>query len=37
MLDRVAETGGFSDEVKKYAHELTKIVLGKMESIDHNK
>jgi transcription antitermination protein NusB len=34
MLDRIAETGGFSDDVKKYAQELARIVLGKMELID---
>lgn len=34
MLDRIAETGGFSDDIKKYAYELTRIVSGRMEVID---
>jgi len=34
MLDRISETGGFSDEIKKYANDLIRIVTGKLEYID---
>lgn len=34
MMDRIAETGGFPDDVKKYAVELVEKVFGKLESID---
>jgi N utilization substance protein B len=34
MLDRIAETGGFSDDVKKYANDLIRIVTSKLDYID---
>jgi transcription antitermination protein NusB len=34
MLDQIAESGGFSEEVKKYARELVTNVYSSLEQID---
>jgi transcription antitermination protein NusB len=34
MLDQIAESGGFSEEIKKYARELVTNVYNSLEQID---
>lgn len=34
MLDQIAESGGFSEEIKKYARELVTNVYSSLEQID---
>jgi N utilization substance protein B len=36
MLEQIAESGGFSEEIKKYARELVTNVYNSLEQIDKN-